>query len=150
MRLRIAMSTLLATALLAPAAHATVPKSARAAALTACERGTGTTGGAAEFEARMRTVPRTARMQLRFTLQARTPGRLHYAAIAAPSFGSWVSAAPGTQRYVYTKRVENLLAPASYRVKVRFRWLDSPGRSSTPRRRTPAPAGSRIRARTSP
>jgi hypothetical protein len=38
-----------------------------------------------------------------------------------------VSAASGTSKYVYTKRVEALLAPASYRVQVKFRWLDSDG-----------------------
>ena len=38
-----------------------------------------------------------------------------------------VSAASGTSRYTYTKRVQNLLAPASYRVLVRFRWLDAGG-----------------------
>jgi hypothetical protein len=126
MRLRIVMSTMLAASLLIPAAAgAAVPKSARAVALTACERGDG--DGAATFEARMRSLPHTVRMQLRFTLQARTPDRPRYAAISAPGFGGWVGAAPGTARYVFTKRVENLLAPASYRVRVRFRWLDAAG-----------------------
>jgi hypothetical protein len=129
MRLRIVMSTVLAAALLVPAAAgAAPPKWARAAALTDCVRGTGDGDGAATFEGRMRTLPRTARMQLRFTLQARTPERPRFTAIAAPSFGTWLSSAPGTSRYVYTKRVENLLAPAWYRVKLRFRWLDATGR----------------------
>jgi hypothetical protein len=120
------MSTVLLAALFAPAAAgAAVPKSARALSLVSCERGDG--DGAATFEARMRSLPRTARMQLRFTLQARTPEHPRYAAISAPGFGTWIGAAAGTTRYVYTKRVEDLLAPATYRVKVRFRWLDSAG-----------------------
>jgi hypothetical protein len=124
---RIAILTALAAALLAPAAHAAVPKSARAVTLTSCERGTGDGDGAAVFEGAMRSLPRTARLQMRFALQARTPDRPRYVTIAAPGFGSWVSSAAGTSRYVYTKRVQNLLAPASYRVKLRFRWLDASG-----------------------
>jgi hypothetical protein len=129
MRPRIAtVIAVTAAALLVPAtAGAVVPKYARGVSLTACERGTGDAAGAATYEARMRSLPHTGRMQLRFTLQVRTPDRLRYAAITAPGFGAWISAAPGTSRYVYTKRVENLLAPASYRVKVRFRWLDATG-----------------------
>src|SRR5436190_11932040 len=130
MRLRVAISVLLVGGLLGPAAaHGAVPpRSARSGSVTDCQRDTGDGDGAATFEARMRALPRTARMQLRFTLQARTPDRPRYASIAAPNFGAWVSAAPGTARYVYTKRVENLLAPASYRVKLRFRWLDATGK----------------------
>jgi hypothetical protein len=127
MRLRIVMSTTLAAALLLPAAAgAGVPKSARGVVLTSCERGGD--AGAAVYEARMRALPRSARMQLRYTLQVRTPERDHYTALAAPGFGTWVGPSPGTTRYVYTKRVENLIAPASYRVKVRFRWLNAAGR----------------------
>jgi hypothetical protein len=128
MRPRIVMSAVLAAALLLPAAAgAAVPKSARGVVLTACERDTGAGDGAATFDARMRLLPGTSRMQLRFTLQVRTPERHRYGAISAPGFSSWQSADPGTARYTYTKRVENLLAPGSYRVKVRFRWLDAEG-----------------------
>jgi hypothetical protein len=128
MRLRILMSTVLCALLIPGAAAAAVPKSARGVMLTSCERGTTDEGGAAVFEARMRSVRGSTRMQLRFNLQARTPDRAKYVTIAAPGFGTWVSPAPGTSRYVYTKRVENLLAPASYRVKLRFRWLDAGGK----------------------
>ena len=127
MRLRIVMSTVAALALLAPAAHAGVPKSARGVALTACEHDSGAGDGVAVFDARMRSLPRTERMQLRFTLQVRTPERRRYTTISAPGFNTWSSADPGTSRYTYTKRVENLIAPGSYRVRVRFRWLDANG-----------------------
>ena len=127
MRLRIVMSTVLVALVLPGAASAAVPKYARGVTLTACERGAGDQGGAAVFEARMRSLPRTARMQLRYTLQVRTPDRNRYVALAAPGFGTWLGPSAGTARYVYTKRVENLLAPGSYRVKVRFRWLSASG-----------------------
>jgi len=129
MRLCIVMSTLLAATLVLPAAAgASVPKYARGVSLTDCERGTGGDAGAAVYEARMRAVPRSARMQLRYTLQVRTPERTRYSALGAPGFGTWLGPSAGTARYVYTKRVENLIAPASYRVKVRFRWLNAAGR----------------------
>ena len=124
MRLCIVMSTL-ALLLLPATAGAAVPKAARGVTLTSCEKGD---AGAAVYEARMRTLPRAARMQLRYTLQVRTPDRPRYATIAAPGFGRWVGPAAGTTSYVYTKRVENLIAPASYRVKVRFRWLNAAGK----------------------
>jgi CARDB len=92
------------------------------ATLVACERGT---EPAAEFEARMGTVPGAERMKMRFTLQALTPARATYRRVAAPGFGSWTISDSGTTRYVYTRRVEDLVGPASYRVVVRFRWLDA-------------------------
>ena len=113
-----------AGAFAAPAAQARPP--ARAL-LVACERSLAEAGRAGVFEGQMRTVPGAARMQMRFTLQASTPERPRWTRVEAPGFGIWVSSAPGTARYLYTKRVENLLVPASYRVQVRFRWLDAAG-----------------------
>ncbi len=97
----------------------------------------------------MRTVRGAARMQMRFTLQARTPDTTRWSAVAAPGFGTWVSSAPGTSRYVYTKRVEGLLAPASYRVQLRFRWLSDAGARSPRPAAARAPAASPTRGRTS-
>jgi CARDB len=94
------------------------------AVLLECERGD---APAAEFEARMATLPGATEMQMRFTLQASTPTKPAYRRVAAPGFGTWTSADPGTTRYVYTRRVEHLVGPASYRVVVRFRWLDAAG-----------------------
>ena len=77
----------------------------------------------------MRTVRGATRLQMRFTLQIRTqgPGRTGTRS-RAPGFGRWLSSDPGVGRYVYTKRVVALLAPASYRTLVRFRWLGRDGR----------------------
>jgi hypothetical protein len=124
MSARAVLLTFLLVLAAAPAAQAR--PSARAL-LSSCERGLADADRAAVFEGQMRRVPGASRMQMRFTLQARTPGESRYGALNAPGFGSWVSSAPGTSRYVYTKRVENLLAPASYRVVLRFRWLDEDG-----------------------
>jgi hypothetical protein len=119
-------ATLLCLALLAPAGAASAKPPAKAL-LVACERGTDITERAGVFEGEMRTVPGAARMQMRFKLQVRTPERDRWTAVAAPGFGGWLSSATGTSRYVYTRRVENLVAPAAYRVQIRFRWLDADG-----------------------
>ena len=80
------------------------------------------------FEGRMSSVRGAQRLQMRFTLQVRDEDTPRWHAVAAPGFGRWVSSNPGVSRYVYTKRVENLVAPASYRALVRFRWLGNGGR----------------------
>jgi hypothetical protein len=138
MPLRAAILALCSLALLAPAAGAAVPRWAAKAVLADCERGTGEDSAdrAAVFEGQMRTLRAAARMQMRFTLQARTPESARWGAVSAPGFGTWVSSAPGTSRYVYTKRVEGLLAPASYRVQLRFRWLSADGRTLASVRRS--------------
>jgi CARDB protein len=94
-------------------------------ALTACEP----SARAAEFEAGMDAVKGTARMKMRFTLQVRKAGKLTYKRIAAPGFGTWTVADPGTTSYVFTRRVEALIGPARYRALVKFAWLDSRGRT---------------------
>jgi hypothetical protein len=137
MPLRAAILALAALALLAPAAGASVPRWAAKAVLVDCERSSGedTADRAAVFEGQMRTLRGAARMQMRFALQARTPDTTRWSTVAAPGFGTWVSSAAGTARYVYTKRVEGLLAPASYRVQLRFRWLSADGRTVAATRR---------------
>jgi hypothetical protein len=108
-------------ALAAPAQAAT-PASV---ALTACVP----RDRAAEFEARMGQVEETAKLKMRFTLQARKPGKKAYRRVAAPGFSDWTTADPGTSRYVFTRRVEGLIGPARYRAMVRFKWLDARGKT---------------------
>ena len=107
--------------LAAPAAHAGGPASV---ALVECDR----EAQAAEFQARMQTVPGAQRMQMRFSLWVEHRRR-GYRRVRASGFGVWTTADPGVTRYVYTRRVEQLLGPARYRVQVRFRWLDAGGRA---------------------
>ena len=112
-------------ALLAPAsATATTPK----VRLIDCEPALEQAQRFAVFEGRMGSVAGARRLQMRFTLQVRDADTPRWHAVAAPGFGRWVSSNPGVSRYVYTKRVENLVAPASYRALVRFRWLGTDGR----------------------
>src|SRR3954452_14353817 len=80
------------------------------------------------FEGRIAAVSGSQRMQMRFTLQARTPDQAGWARVAAPGFGTWITVPRGYGRYVYDKTVDGLLAPASYRAVVDFRWRDGAGK----------------------
>jgi hypothetical protein len=104
-----------------PAAAAAAPASVE---LTACEP----RERAAEFEARMDKVAGAARMKLRFTLEARKPGRA-WRRVAAPELGGWRTADAATTRYISSRRVTALVGPAGYRTLVRFRWVDANGRA---------------------
>jgi hypothetical protein len=119
MRLLALLAPLLVALALAPAAQA---RAARAVLVT-CDRA----HQAAVFAGRMDAVDGSARMQMRFRLHAQQPGGGGWRRLSVPGFGAWVTSAPRHSRYVFTRRVEALLAPASYRVQIRFRWLDSAG-----------------------
>ncbi len=84
-------------------------------------------GRAATFEARVRTARHSTRMQVRFTLQVREDGVSGWRRVVAEGLDSWLTSNPGVRRYTYDKTVQNLAAPAAYRVVVRFRWLDAAG-----------------------
>jgi hypothetical protein len=122
--LRSALLLALASSLLPAAAEARTP--ARAV-LVACERGAAEEDRAAVFEGRMGALPGGVRMQMRFALQTRGLDGGRWSAVAAPGFGTWATSDAGKQRYVYTKRVERLPAPAELRAVLRFRWLDAAG-----------------------
>lgn len=95
--------------------------------LLGCESALDAAGRAATFEGRMRTKRGAKRMQMRFTLQTRASDSPTWRALPAAGFGRWLTSDTGIGRYVYTKRVVSLIAPASYRTIVRFRWLDADG-----------------------
>ena len=118
MKRLVLLAPVLAGLVLAPAAAAK-PR----AVVASCDR----VHRAAAFEGRMDALPQADRMQMRFKLQVSTPDEPAWTRLAVPGFSAWVTSEPGRTRYVYTKRVESLLAPALYRVSVRFRWLDAGG-----------------------
>lgn len=110
-------------ALLAPGAHAASPFAR--ATLVSCDRD----ARQAVFDGRITAYRRAPRMQMRFTLQAQTPGSRRWRKVDAPGWGDWISAPANIGRYTYTKTVQDLLAPAGYRAVVNFRWRDRRGRS---------------------
>jgi hypothetical protein len=121
---RPACAALLLALLSAPAAQASLP--ARAL-LASCTKGAGETARAAVFEGRMTRLRHTVRMQMRFTVQVRTPERPRWAAVSARGLDRWRTSASGVTRYVFDERVVGLYAPAAYRAVVRFRWLGAHG-----------------------
>jgi hypothetical protein len=81
---------------------------------------------AAEFEARMDQISGAVRMKLRYTLEARKPGRL-WRRVAAPELAGWRTADVQTTRFISERRVTQLVGPSYYRALVRFRWIDEDG-----------------------
>jgi hypothetical protein len=110
--------------LLVPGAQARTSPYAKAT-LVSCDRD----AREAVFEGRVVSYHKAAKMQLRFTLQALTPDDTRWRKIAAASFGTWITVPPTFAKYSYAKTVQDLLAPASYRAVVDFRWRDRRGKT---------------------
>ncbi len=53
----------------------------------------------ASFEARMEQIPGAERMKLRYSLEARKPGRV-WRRVAAPELAGWRTAAAETTRFI--------------------------------------------------
>ena len=123
---RSAITAALLCALVVPAAASAAPTGS--ARLLACDSALDPADREATFEGRMRTVRGATKLQMRFTLQTRSNGQVNWHGLSAPGFGRWLSSDPGVGRYVYTKRVVALFAPATYRTQVRFRWIGRGGR----------------------
>jgi CARDB protein len=107
------------------AAPAHASASARVVVLH-CTRGLEATDRSVTFEGRIAAIPRAQKMQMRFALQARTPDSA-WAKVPADGFGSWITAPRGLGLFLYDKTVDQLLAPASYRAVVDFRWRNAAG-----------------------
>jgi hypothetical protein len=80
------------------------------------------------------------RLQMRFDLYQRRPGSLLYRRIGGPELGlsTWITASAGTDVFRVRKPIQNLAAPATYFVRVSYRWLNDAGRvyARTSRRTT--------------
>jgi CARDB len=134
---RIAMTAALLLSALAPASASAAPASAPGVVrLLSCDSALEPADRMAVFEGRMRTMRGATRLQMRFSLQSRTKDQSTWRTVSAPGFGRWLSSDLGIGRYVYTKRVVALVAPARYRTTVRFRWLGPGGRRLASHRST--------------
>jgi hypothetical protein len=117
--LRLALIAALAVLLAPASAAAAGPASVLLTACTPKER-------TATFEARMEQIAGAERMKLRYTLEARKPGRV-WRRVAAPELAGWRSADPETTRFISERRITKLVGPSYYRALVRFRWIDADG-----------------------
>lgn len=102
-----------------PSASATVEQCVPAAAQS--ER-------SAVFAGDMTAMSGSVRMAIRIEIQEQISGEALFHTITAPGLGVWRVSDPGVKTYRYLKQVTNLFAPASYRARVRFHWLNAKGR----------------------
>jgi len=115
----------LLAALAAPASALARP--AAAVKVTECVPSLVPAQRVASFEATVRAVAFTDRMQLRFTVQAKSGAQPFWHRVLTPGLDGWRTSISGVRRYAYTRTLQNLSAPAAYRTIVRFRWLDAEG-----------------------
>lgn len=80
----------------------------------------------AAFYARMKEVPGTVRMAMRFTLLEETGGD-RAGRVDAPGLRRWRSSKPGVKVFGYRQAFKNLPENASHRVRVDFRWYAEDG-----------------------
>jgi hypothetical protein len=118
--------------LIVPAAPARQSVTLGKATVVSCDR----ENREAVFEGRVLALRKASKMQMRFTLQALTPENLRWRTIAAEGFGQWITAPAGLGKYTYDKTVQDLLAPASYRAVIDFRWRDRRGKTVRTERST--------------
>jgi hypothetical protein len=105
------------------------------AKLTDCHTGSQPADRFAVFVGQMPALQGTRRMWMRFDLFERT-GSSAWQHVSVPKFGTWQKSLPGKPGFIYEKRVDQLQAPADYRVQVRFRWYDKTGKLQRAARRT--------------
>jgi len=97
------------------------------ARLAACHGPSHSPGRSLTVDSVMLSLRSGDRMHMRFDLLQRLPGRRRYHRLSGPGLGTWNAATPGVQRYRFRKPIQNLPAPAVYRVRVRYRWKDAAG-----------------------
>lgn len=107
------------------------------ARLSACTTGAQPSARAATFSASAPLGATARRLAIRFELQQRLPGA-GFAPVQVPGWDGWERSAAGRSRLTVHKRVQDLLAPASYRAVVRLRWLARGGKVLREARRTTA------------
>jgi CARDB len=113
---------------LAAAPAAAVPGSSLAAAPSASVKLAKCSLRAHEavFRGRMKRLPDTARMGMRFVLLERR-GTRGFEAVRAPGLRRWQRSRPGVHAFAYRQTVRNLASNAVYRVRVDFRWYEADG-----------------------
>jgi hypothetical protein len=134
MRFRLLTSLAAVTALTvlpAAAADAARPTTLK---VRACDGGASDRDRQATFYSRMRSVPGTDRMQMRFTLLDRSEDRRQ--PVRIPELARWRRSRSGVKSFGYAQRVSGLLAGRVYAMSVEYRWLDDEGNTVKSLRRT--------------
>jgi hypothetical protein len=109
------------------------PLSAR---LATCQAGPDAADRYAVFTASMPRIEGAAAMAMRFDLFERLPGE-QFLPVSLPHWGVWEKTSKkGVPGFIFTKRVQELAAPAWFRAVVSFRWYDAKNRLIDKARRT--------------
>ncbi|MDQ4040502.1 MAG: hypothetical protein M3141_01975 [Actinomycetota bacterium] len=95
--------------------------------LLSCRAGIDPLARSLTVDSAMQSLRDSDRMQMRFDLYGRRPGGRRFRRVAGPGLGTWNSATPGVARFRFRKPIQNLPAPASYFVRVIYRWKDESG-----------------------
>jgi len=129
MRPALIISLLFVAGALGPsAAHASAPKAPKlGATLESCTTSPLPVQRIASFVGSMPARASAPRMQMRFELERKRDGHRHWRRLKAAGFGVWERADPNVAGFVFTKRVNGLPVPATYRALIRFRWLAADG-----------------------
>jgi hypothetical protein len=110
-----------------PSVAAAADKPSLAARLASCTTGVDDADRAAAFTGSMPASSTSRSMQMRFVLLQRRGTTGAYKALVVPDWGTWVSSQPGRAGFVFTQRIDSLLAPAGYKAAIYFRWRDAKG-----------------------
>jgi len=81
---------------------------------------------AVAFYSRMRRVPGTERMWMRFRVLERLEGG-RFEPVDAPGLDRWRRSRPGVLAFGFRQRVRGLVEGADYRARVYYRWLAADG-----------------------
>jgi len=123
------LAFLIAVIALAAPAGAGAQQPPLRAKLTACSSGPLPTDRVATFTGSMPAIKGARRMSMRFDVLAHAASATGFAALKVPGLGVWQKSVPGRPGgFVFTQRVQGLLAPGVYRAVVRFRWYGKGGR----------------------
>jgi CARDB len=126
MRRAVLIAALVALALPGAARAQAPPLRAK---LAACLSGPQPSERTAVFTGSMPAITGTRRMWMRFDLLASTSPAGTFAPLKVPGLGIWQKSAPGRAAgFVFTQRVQALVAPGAYQAVVRFRWYGAGGK----------------------
>lgn len=134
MRNRVPLIAAVIAALLASAAPAVAASPTTTLKLRSCEAGKSQNERRASFYARMRSVPGTSRMLMRFSLIDRYGEGAKE--ISVRELEEWRRARPGVRSFGYEQRFAKLERGGVYAVVVEFRWVGANGKTIKTLRRT--------------
>jgi hypothetical protein len=89
----------------------------------------GESGRSATFRGEMTALPKTARMQMRFTLLQKPDKGGTIAPLSTPALSGWRKSKPGVKYFSYDQRVVGLQSGSTYRAAVTFKWMRANGKT---------------------